>query len=105
MEPMIGQIDGSIEVINIGNKNVSILAFMYDIMCLERNKTEIRRQMKRMITYLENVGMHIASDKCSMFQVSTKNKTRYVKNSELVINNQNIPYADPETALKYLEDQ
>ena len=62
---MIGQIDDSTENINTGDKTVFILAFADDIMLLGKNKTN--RQVKKMVSYLENVGKHIASDKCSTF--------------------------------------
>lgn len=59
-----------------------MLVFADDIVLQGKNKTEMTKQIKKKVSYLENVGMHIGSVKCSTFQIATKNKTLHVKNPE-----------------------
>jgi hypothetical protein len=52
--------------------------------------------------YLKSLGMIISGEKSQMFQVVAKRDTWFIKDHEIMIEDNPIPSVDPEKAFRYL---
>ncbi|CAK9796168.1 Retrovirus-related Pol polyprotein from type-2 retrotransposable element R2DM [Anthophora quadrimaculata] len=74
----------------------------YDLVLLAQSTVEAQKQAKIIHDYLQKLKMNINVQKCLSFRVVCKNKSWHLKNPNIRMGRQAIPYADPETAIKYL---
>jgi hypothetical protein len=55
-------------------ENVSILSFADDIVLISKNTTTAHEQLTMFSSYLTQLGMEVATRKCSIFQMKTSYK-------------------------------
>ncbi|CAK9796162.1 Retrovirus-related Pol polyprotein from type-2 retrotransposable element R2DM [Anthophora quadrimaculata] len=102
LDPIIESIDETTEGVKLGDSKVSILAFADDLVLLAKDKEAAQKQAKMLYEYLRKLGMKVNVDKCLSFQVIRKTKLWHLSNPTIRMGREAIPYADPETAFKYL---
>ncbi|CAK9834605.1 Retrovirus-related Pol polyprotein from type-2 retrotransposable element R2DM [Anthophora retusa] len=102
LDPIIARIDETTEGVKLGDSKVSILAFADDLALLAKDKKEAQTQVTAIHEYLTKLGMKVSIDKCLSFQVIHKNKTWHLVDPKIRMGRVAVPYADPETAFKYL---
>jgi hypothetical protein len=61
------------------------------------------RQVDILHGYLKDLGMTISREKSQTFQIVGKKDSWFVKDSEIRLNDKNIPTVDPDEAFRYLD--
>jgi len=102
IEPIIEQISKETMGISINEKSVSILAFADDVVLIAKDVTEATKQVKYINEYLTNIGMSLSVSKCASFQVIHKNKTWYMKDPQIKIQDKFIANVESDEAVMYL---
>ncbi|KAH0944403.1 hypothetical protein HN011_011380, partial [Eciton burchellii] len=81
---------------------MSILVFADDIVLINKNTTTAQQQMTMLNSYLTQLGMKLATRKCSTFQIKTSDKTWYLADPRLKVGPKLIPCANSEEVIRYL---
>lgn len=102
IEPIIKYIDECTEGVSVNNEFISVLAFADDIVLIAKNEEEARKQVEIVNKYFTSINMSLSVSKCATFQIMHKNKSWYIKDPTIAINNDPITYIQPEEALTYL---
>lgn len=102
IEPIIELINRRTTGILINNDSVSVLAFADDVVLIAKDAIEARKQINYINEYLTNIGMSISVSKCATFQIVHRNKTWYIKDPLINIQNEAIISIEPDEALIYL---
>ena len=102
IDPIIGILDETTEGVKLGSENVSVLAFADDIVLLAKDKETAEKQNRLLYEHLKELNMKVSAEKCGTFHIQHKLKTWFLKDPQLTLGQQSIPYADPEKAIKYL---
>jgi hypothetical protein len=90
-------LEGGTEGIKMNENNeIPILAFVDDIVLLDSDKREAQHQLTMVQDYLKGLGMSISWDKSQTFQVVSKEDTWYVRDPDIIIENERIPNIAPE---------
>jgi hypothetical protein len=84
------------------NNEIPILAFVDDIVLLECDKREAQHQVTMVQDYLKGLGMSISWNKSQTLQVVSKEDTWYVRDPDIIIENDRIPNIAREEAFRYL---
>jgi hypothetical protein len=96
-------LEGGTEGIKMNENNeIPILAFVDDIVLLDSDKREAQHQLTMVQDYLKGLGMSISWDKSQTFQMVSKEDTWYVRDPDIIIENERIPNIVPEEAFRYL---
>ena len=86
--------------------NLSALAFADDLILLATTKEKAQNLLHHIETYLNNLGMRIAAEKCSSFEIRTMKDTWYMINPDPRLSNgEIIPYSAADSSLRYLGGQ
>ena len=102
IEPIINHINKKTTGVPISNKTVSVLAFADDIILIAKDDLEAKKQINYINKYLSDIGMSLSVSKCATFQIVYRNKTWYMKDPQIKIQNKTITNVEPEEALIYL---
>jgi len=82
---------------------VSSLAFADDLLLLANDTDQIANLINGTESYLADLGMQLAPEKCIAFQIVKTGDTWYIKEPKLKLNNGRvIPTADATTRIPYL---
>jgi hypothetical protein len=96
-------LEGGTEGIKMNENNeIPILAFVDDIVLLECDKREAQHQVTMVQDYLKGLGMSISWNKSQTLQVVSKEDTWYVRDPDIIIENDRIPNIAREEAFRYL---
>jgi len=85
LDPIIEAINSGTTGIDMARENVSILAFADDIVLISKNTTTAHEQLTMFTSYLTQLGMKLATWKCSTFEIKTSNKTWYLADPRLQV--------------------
>lgn len=102
MDKLIEEINEDTPGIKIGEENIAVLAFADDLVLLGRDKEAAQDQLRQVENYLTKLGMSLAAAKCSSFAINAKEKSWYVTDPELVVNEERVPGVTADESLKYL---
>lgn len=103
MEPMLVALEGQAGYNIINEHTVSVLAFADDVILTARTMPQARNLLSVAETYLSGLGMKISAAKCATFRIATTRDSWYIADPCLALESgESIPYADADTALKYL---
>jgi hypothetical protein len=79
-----------------------ILAFADDIVLISRNITTAHEQLTMFSSYLTQLGMKLATRKCSTFQFKISNKPWYLADPRLQVGHELLPYANAKEIIRYI---
>jgi len=102
LDPIIEAINSGTTGIDMARKNMSMLAFADDIVLISRNTTTAHDQLTMFSSYMTQLGMKLATRKCSTFQIKTSNKTWYLADPKLQVGHKLLTYANAEKDMRYL---
>jgi hypothetical protein len=102
LDPIIEAINSGTTGIDMARKNISILVFADDNLLICNNTTTAHEQLTMFSSYLTQLGMELATRKCSTFQIKTSNKTWYLADSRLQVGHELVSYANAEEVIRYL---
>ncbi|KAG7196444.1 hypothetical protein KM043_000647 [Ampulex compressa] len=102
VEHIIDSISNKYEGIELASENVSILAFADDVVLLGSNKVVAQKQLSFLSDELKKLGMSISVGKCSTFQIVPTNKSWYVTDPAIKINNEVVKNICPDEVFAYL---
>ncbi|XP_076762718.1 uncharacterized protein LOC143430371 [Xylocopa sonorina] len=88
--------------IEIGGKNLSVLAFADDIVLLAKSKEAARRQINTLSKILKQLNMELSVPKCATFQIVHSRRSWYIEDPSIMVNNEKIPYIEPDNTFNYL---
>ncbi|XP_061942880.1 uncharacterized protein LOC133667679 [Apis cerana] len=74
----------------------------YDIVLLAKDRETAEKQNRLLYEHLKELNMKVSAEKCGTFHIQHKLKTWFLKDPQLTLGQQSIPYADPEKAIKYI---
>lgn len=102
LDPVIENINNKTKGIQVAEDKLSILAFADDIVLISKDAAEAKAQLLILDDYLKSLGMELSIAKCSTFELVTKNKTWYLRDPNVRVRNESVPYGKPEDTIKYL---
>lgn len=101
IEPTIERLQAT-QGLELEGENLAVLAFADDIVLLARNADVARTQLELVRRDLHDFDMALSIDKCSTFEYRPSGKSWYVRNPQIELGDQMVPYAEPDETLKYL---
>lgn len=102
IEPIIDCIQDNTAGIEVESHNLAAMAFADDVVLLAKNKEVAAMQIQQVYDRLKEKDMTLSIDKCSTFEYVSRNKTWFIRNPDIGLGNQSVPYNDPDTAFRYL---
>lgn len=102
LDPIIEELERNTAGIKIQEENVTVLAFADDMILIGKDKEMAQTQLRILDTYLNSLGMSLSVEKCSTFEIKTKDKTWYLKDPQIQTRDGLIPCCKPEEIIAYL---
>jgi hypothetical protein len=103
MDPLLEQLEKMKGYEIDESHNLSALAFADDLILLATTKDQAQRLLHHTESYLKNLGMRIAAEKCASFEIRTTKDSWYIANPDLVLENgERIPSSAADSSLCYL---
>lgn len=99
---MIEEIESKTLGIQINNMAIPILLFSDDAVLLAKDETEAQTQLNQVNAYLQKLGMSLSVPKCATFQIVHKDKTWYMKDPKIKIQEEEIASINADMMLLYL---
>ena len=103
MDPLLDQLE-QMKGLEVGlSQNISTLAFTYDFILLATEKEDAEALLKHTETYLCDLGMSIAAEKCPSFTITKTKDSWYITNPGLNLGNgDRVPSSATDSTLCYL---
>ena len=87
----------------VESHSLSALVFSDDLILLETTKDKAQKLLYHTESYLNNLGMSNASDKCASFEIRRTKDSWYIANPDLCLSNSDkIPNSAAHSSLCYL---
>lgn len=75
LDSIIEDLSASTIGVRIQESNIAVLAFADDMVLLAENKKEAKTQIRKLDSFLRQLGMELSIEKCSTFEVVATQKT------------------------------
>lgn len=102
IEPILDSIQKQIGGLQIEGHNVAAVAFADDIVLLARNREEAMAQILLVHDNLKSMNMKLSIEKSSAFEYVPRNRSWFIRDPEMRVGGDAVPYNDPETTFRYL---
>jgi hypothetical protein len=103
MNPLLEQLENLRGYTIDDSHSISSLAFADDIILLADDRDTAQNLLTHTETYLQNLGMEIAPNKCISFQIATTRDSWHVTDADLrLLNGVRIPSSAADTTIRYL---
>jgi len=105
MDPLLEQLEQMKGYVIDETHSLSSLAFTNDLILLATTKDKSQRLLHHTESYLNDLGMYIAAEKCASFEIRPTSDSWYIANQDLCLpNGDKIPNSAVDSSLSYLGD-
>jgi hypothetical protein len=103
LDPLLEQLEEMKGYVIDESHSLSALAFADDLILLATTKDKAQSLLHHTESYLKNLGMRIAAEKCASFEIRTTKDSWFIANPDLCLSNgEIIPNSAADSSLSYL---